>query len=177
MIYKRFSIQNLKRQFLCFVFIAFGIGHACGQFLYVGEPKAEIEKKFWADTDYLVDGYQIINSPDTLAFIADPEGYPMECYYFMNEDSICSSQIIKIYCSVCAEEYLKRIIKAKKFKFKRLNNNYYFSKRDKNLFMRVIKDEDYEVCIKIIINYSDWTKEEYKALERKAKTFKKLDKS
>ncbi|MEZ5049811.1 MAG: hypothetical protein R2766_09195 [Saprospiraceae bacterium] len=143
---------------------------SCSERIYINKSKNEIENFIKINKkDPTISKF--INNKDTLAYIMDYESGPLELYFLFDSLSLCEKEVLKIYCSHCAEEYLNLIKEDKKYKFKKLNNVYYFSKYDKYTMMRVSENEDLEICKKIILERKHWDKPYYENMEARAKEY------
>ncbi|HRX30064.1 MAG TPA: hypothetical protein P5235_11800 [Saprospiraceae bacterium] len=145
---------------------------SCTDRIFINKPKKDIEKVFnYKENDSVLT--KIIDNKDTLAYLISFENGPFELYFLFDSLSLCEKEVLKIYCSHCAEEYLKLIKEDKKYKFKKLNNVYYFSKYNKYTMMRVSENEDLEICKKIILERKHWDKPYYENMEARAREYEK----
>ncbi len=158
----------MKPYILSIILILIGY-NLSAQKLFIDKKRKDVEKGM---TQVGRTVYKIIDSADTLAYVISPDIYPVEFYCIFDDDDRCHQQLIKIYCSKCAKSYLKCIKNNKGFDFKRLSKYYYYSKRKKRTLMRVVEDEEFEICVKIILDRTDWSKDEYKKIEERGKEFR-----
>jgi len=81
---------------------------SCSERIYINKSKNEIENFIKINKkDPTISKF--INNKDTLAYIMDYESGPLELYFLFDSLSLCEKEVLKIYCSHCAEEYLNLI--------------------------------------------------------------------
>ncbi len=75
-------------------------------------------------------------SGDTIIIGQYLQNQPIETMYLFR-DGVCYHQEMNIYCSVCAEQTKNCFINDKKFKFIKVDDVNYISKKYKDIIMRV----------------------------------------
>lgn len=156
---------------ILFVSIFLSINEGAAQEIMLGQDREEV--KFYLDNSN-TDTYPLTyiqDVKDTLSIVRLPDIYPLECRYLFDDDGVCNVQIIKIYCSDCAAKFLNNVIDHYYFKFRKLSDSYYFSKRKRGVIMKVIKDEEEVVCTKIILDRTNWSRNEYRKYVKKHKDY------
>jgi hypothetical protein len=148
---------------LLFIFIACHLANACISQEVIGRNKEELRRTIKIKkTEFRFKNSIIIETDSTVGLrVHEKESVEMDYTYTLGKDVLCYLEEMLITCRQCTDEHFNLILKKKKYKWVRINENTYVSSFGKKRLLERVYLQEKENYIRITkMNWSQKTYEE-----------------